>query len=84
MDLLTYLKPMPLVERHAFAAKCGTTWGHLRNIAYGYKPCGESLGINIDRETDGQVTVENMCPDADWAYIRGRPLPLSTTKRKTG
>ncbi|MFT4171775.1 MAG: YdaS family helix-turn-helix protein [Rhodocyclaceae bacterium] len=71
MDLKTYFVKLSLQERKAFAVRCRTTVGHLRNVAYGFKPAGESLAINIDRESKGAVRVETMRPDVDWAYIRG-------------
>ena len=57
--------------RIEFAAKCRTTYGHLRNVAYGQKPCAESLCINIERESGGAVPCESLRPDVDWAYLRG-------------
>jgi DNA-binding transcriptional regulator YdaS (Cro superfamily) len=70
MDLKSYLHTLPLAEREAFAVACGTTSGHLRNVSYGYRTCREALAICIERESAGAVTVEELCPDADWAYIR--------------
>ena len=70
MDLKSYLQTMTLVERDAFAIRCGTTAGHLRNISYGDKPCGESLAINIERESEGAVPCEKLRPDVDWHYLR--------------
>lgn len=76
MDLRTYLSSLPDVEARAgFATRCGTTLGHLRNVAGGHKPCGESLAINIERESGGVVRCEDLCPDVDWAYLRGSAIP---------
>ena len=61
---------LPVAEREAFAKRCGTSRGHLTNIAYG-KPCAESLAINIERESGGAVRCEDIRPDVDWAYLRG-------------
>ena len=52
----------------------------MRLVSYRAKPCSESLAISIERETNGQVTVEELRPDLieHWAYIRGtskRPAP---------
>lgn len=74
MDLRTYLRSIPGPARKAFAARCGTSHAHLRNIAYG-KTCGEALAIAIDRESGGRVTVEELRPDVDWAYLRGTARP---------
>jgi len=77
MELKTYLETMSLEQREAFAGRCNTTAGHLRNISYGYKPCGESLAINIERESDAAVRCEELRKDVDWQYLRG-------TSRKRG
>ena len=61
---------MSLAGREEFASRCDTTFGHLNNVAYGKRRCGEDLAINIDRESDGVVPVESTRPDVDWAYLR--------------
>lgn len=71
MELKAFLLSMPMSDRESFAVRCGTTYGHLRNVAYG-KPCAEKLAINIDRESGGVVTCESLCPDVDFHYLRGR------------
>ena len=68
----SFFMGMPVAERIAFAVRCGTSRQHLTNIAYGLKPCGESLAINIERESGGKVLAEQVCPGPDWAVIRGR------------
>jgi DNA-binding transcriptional regulator YdaS (Cro superfamily) len=70
MELKEFLKTMSPVEQDDFAKRCGTTLGHLRNVAYGLRPCGESLAVNIDRESAGKVPCETSRPDVDWAYLR--------------
>lgn len=70
MDLKTHLFALSLPDRHALAEACDTSYGHLRNVAYGSKTCAESLAINIERETRGQVRCEDLRPDVDWGYLR--------------
>lgn len=70
MELKTFLQTIPLTERDTFARRCGTSFRHLQNVAYG-KTCGESLAINIERESGREVTCEELRPDVDWAAIRG-------------
>lgn len=83
MDLKAFLKPLSSAEREAFAERCGTTAGHLRNVAYGLRPCGESLAIEIDRESGGEVTCEVLRPDVDWAYLRASTKsPSKVTSRR--
>lgn len=45
----------------------------MNNVAYGLRPCGERLAIDIERQSGGQVTVEELRPDLaeHWAYLRG-------------
>jgi DNA-binding transcriptional regulator YdaS (Cro superfamily) len=83
--LRSYLKSLPHWRHNAFAKRCGTTMGHLRNILYGQANCAEKLAINLEREarkTGGNVFVEELRPDVDWAYLRGTrkrgivPTPL--------
>jgi DNA-binding transcriptional regulator YdaS (Cro superfamily) len=70
MTLLDYLKQFPVPERKNFAARCGTSLNYLQQVAYGNKQCGESLAINIDRESGAAVSCEELRPDCDWAYLR--------------
>lgn len=70
MTLKEFLQSMSLRQRDRFAERCGTTGGHLRNVSYGYKQAAESLAINIERESNGAVTVEELRPDVDWSVIR--------------
>lgn len=78
MELRKYIELLSNAEREAFAKKCGTTFPHIRNIAYGYKKAGENLCINIERESGGQVMCESLRPDVDWAYLRGTAQPKKT------
>jgi len=75
--LLPYLNSLPVAEQDKFAARCKTTIGYLRQIAYGHRKCTAELAIEIERESKRAVTCEELCPGADWAYIR------STRKRKS-
>jgi DNA-binding transcriptional regulator YdaS (Cro superfamily) len=52
------------------AARCGIHYGHLRNIMYGYRVPSVELAIAIERETGRKVRADQVCPTADWAYIR--------------
>lgn len=81
MDLKAFLHSMPVPDRESFAVRCGTSYGHLRNVAYG-KPCAEKLAINIDRESGGVVTCESLCPDVDFGYLRGRSAGASEELRQ--
>jgi DNA-binding transcriptional regulator YdaS (Cro superfamily) len=68
--LLTYLNSLSAEERKAFCDRCGTSEGYLRKAVSIGQKLGESICINIDRESGGDVKVEMLRPDVDWAHIR--------------
>lgn len=59
--------------RADFASRCGSTVGYLSLVASGHKKAGESLALNIERESNGAVPVETLRPDVAWHVIRGKP-----------
>lgn len=61
MSLKNYLSKLAKPERAAFAARCGTTYPHLRNVSYG-KKCNESLALAVERESQGVVPVADLHP----------------------
>lgn len=81
MDFKIYLYGLEPDEREAFADRCKTSLGHLKNVAYRYKPCGESLAIDIDRESGGKVTCEELRPDVDWAHLRGTSVSVAARRK---
>lgn len=83
MDLKSYLSGLEPADRDRFAERCGTTIGHLRNVAYGCRTASEALAIAIDRESGGVVTCEESRPDVDWAYLRQRPAPGSEARNSS-
>lgn len=70
-ELLVYLNSLTTDEQHAFATRCESTPGHIRNVAHGYSPCAEKLAINLERETARKVRCEKLRSDVDWNFIRG-------------
>lgn len=70
MSLLEYLNSLSVDDQVAFAVRCGTTIGYLRQVAYGKRRCGESFAINIDRESGRRVQMETLRPDVDWGHVR--------------
>ena len=71
MNLHEFLKPLENEALLAFATACDTSPGQLKQVAYGNRRPSASLAINIERESQGQVTCEQLRPDIDWAYVRG-------------
>lgn len=63
---------MPLEDRAAFAARCGTSLQYLKFVGYKVKPCSLALAIAIERESAGRVRVETLRPDVPWHVIRSR------------
>lgn len=72
MKLLGYINTLSVDEQNDFAARCGTTIGYMRLIAYGVRKCREALAINIDRESGGAVKMRSLRPDVDWDYVRNQ------------
>ena len=70
IKLANYLKSIPMAERSDFAARCGTSFEYLRQIAYGNRICREATAINIERESGSAITCEDLRKDVDWAFIR--------------
>lgn len=57
-----------MAERKAFAARCGTTYAHLRNVMYGQRVPSEKLCVAIERESKRMITRQILRPD-DWHDI---------------
>jgi DNA-binding transcriptional regulator YdaS (Cro superfamily) len=81
MDLKSYLAELSPGDRKKFAESCDSTWGHLRNISYGYRGCAEKLAIAIERESGGRVPCEELRSDVDWAYLRTRGTARSLAEK---
>lgn len=69
-ELLAYLNSLAPDGQRDFARRCGTTIGYLRKAISVGQRLGESLCINIDRESGGAVRCEDLAPAVDWAYLR--------------
>lgn len=64
MDLKTYLRPLTSEDRESFAARCGTTLGHLQNVAYGTRIASTELAVAIEQQSSGSVTRQEQFPDS--------------------
>lgn len=63
MDLKPFLKSLPdVAAREAFALRCGSTIGHLNNVANGHKSCGTELAVCIEQFSGRQVSRQELCP----------------------
>lgn len=70
MTLLEFLKSKTAPEQKAFAKACDASPAYLFNVARGDRQASAALAINIERESAGKVTCEEMRSDVDWAYLR--------------
>ncbi|OAI91572.1 YdaS family helix-turn-helix protein [Pseudomonas putida] len=70
MSLHAYIKHLDKASLDRLAQQCDTTVGQLRQVAYGNRRANAGLAINLDRETAGAVTCEELRPDIDWGYLR--------------
>lgn len=69
MDLKSYVKSLAdEAAREAFGIRVGSTIGHLRNIANGYKPCAPALAVAIEQDSKTEVRRWDLRPD-DWHRI---------------
>ena len=79
MRLLEYMKALDAVALSKMAIACRTTVGQLRQVAYGNRRASTALAIAIDRCTEGEVPCEELRPDIDWKYLRGRSATANRT-----
>lgn len=68
--VLKYINSLSVPEQAEFAARCGTSVGYLRKACSKKQRLGESLCINLVREIGHGLTLEELRPDVDWAYVR--------------
>lgn len=76
MDLKEFLEPMTAEAREQFASRCVTSWGHLRNVIYGYRSCSPSLAVRIERESGKAIRCWTLRPDdwhLHWPHLVGTP-----------
>ncbi|WP_225783363.1 YdaS family helix-turn-helix protein [Xenophilus sp. Marseille-Q4582] len=72
MELKLYFFAMSPESRESFASRCGTTLGHMRNVAYGYREPSTELAVAIERESNGECSRRDMFPDtypAKWPEL---------------
>lgn len=72
--LKVFLSQLNPNERSEFAEKCQTSIGYLNQIMYGNSRCGAALAIKIDKESNGIVSCDDLCPEVDFEYVRNQAL----------
>jgi DNA-binding transcriptional regulator YdaS (Cro superfamily) len=75
MELKAFIKTLPVSDRDGFAARCGTTIGHIQNVMYGLKSCATDLAVSIERESGNAVTRKELRADwtNHWPELIGTP-----------
>lgn len=77
--LLAYLNSLPKAERTELVTRCETSEGYLRKAISRGQRLGESLCINLERESGRAIRCEEMRPDVDWAYLRATTQEVGAT-----
>ena len=62
------MRPLALKDRCSLADRAGTTYLHMRNIAFSGKPCGPLLAAGTEAATGGAVMRWDLRP-TDWHRI---------------
>lgn len=57
-------------QKTSFAKACKTTVGQIQQVMYGHRKCNAVLAIDIERESKGAVRCDDLCPQADFDYLR--------------
>ena len=68
MKLADYLRTLPTDRRLEMADAAGTTYLHLRNVAFSGKSCGIQLAVDIEAVTGRAVCRWDLRP-TDWHRI---------------
>jgi len=83
MLLDEFFKTMPLADRVQFAEQAGSTYGHVRNVAFSGKLCGVHLAVGLEAASKGAVTRRELRPH-DWHLVwpelvtAEHPAPMSS------
>lgn len=67
-EFKAYWDSLGSAERAALAETAGTSYGHLRNIAYGYRVADAALAMTVETLSRGSVMRWHLRPD-DWHAI---------------
>lgn len=83
MELKTHLLTLTKEARDQLARECGTSLGHLQNVAYRYRPCAPEVAVAIWRATGGKVTREELRPYDYWLIWPDLPAPANIAQAAT-
>lgn len=71
-NLKNYFLNLSGDEREAFAANCNTSVAYIKQIYQGHRQCSASLAIEIDKNSNGLVKCDELCPSTDFDYLRSQ------------
>lgn len=63
--LIEKLNSIDEASRNTYAEKCGTSFGNLRQIAYGYGGCSPALAKKILENCECDISFEQLIPEAN-------------------
>ena len=79
----TYFKSLSKSEREGLAERVETSVAYLWQIAYEQRRCKESLAIELEKASGRAITVEDLRPDVDWAYVRSSAQSIADSEFRT-
>lgn len=72
MKFHSYYYSLTPEAREELAGRLETSVGYLNLVASGHRRMGETLALNIEKESAGKSTVEENRPDVPWDVIRNK------------
>ncbi|WP_430233289.1 transcriptional regulator [Nitrosomonas communis] len=70
MTLLDFINSISVEDQKQFALKCGTTIGYMRKAISKGQLFNAKVCIEIEKNSNGAVTCEEMRSDIDWSFLR--------------
>lgn len=70
--LRKYFFNLSQADQVEFATRCKTSAGHIKQIIYRNRNCNPVLAIALERESGGKIICDDLCPNADFAYLRSQ------------
>lgn len=62
MNFPDYFRSLTVEQRQALAEKLGTSIGHLRNVAYGFRTLSDQHALAVERESGGACSLAELSP----------------------
>jgi len=68
--LLDWLNGMNKATQDLVAERMDTSTGQLRQIGRGKRSCSARLAVEIDKYSEGKVSMTYLCPEINWDHVR--------------